>query len=89
MMKQCYICGRWAMTERHHVFNGALRRKSEKYGCVVDLCHWCHNEPPYGVHFNQELDNRLKATYQRKVMAENGWDRQKFIQEFGRSYINE
>lgn len=87
-MKECYICGRWSVTERHHVFNGPFRRKSEKYGYVVDLCHWCHNEPPDGVHFNQEADTWLKATFQRKAMEENGWSTDDFIREFGRNYIN-
>lgn len=83
------MCGLWCETERHHVFNGPFRKKAEKYGYVVDLCHWCHNEPPDGIHFNQEADNWLKAKFQRKAMKENGWDKERFIKEFGRSYINE
>lgn len=87
-MKQCYICGKWAYTERHHVFNGPFRKKSEKYGAVVDLCHFCHNEPPDGIHFDQEADNWLKATFQRKIMQEQGWDKERFIKEFGRNYLD-
>lgn len=87
-MKECYLCRRMTNTERHHVFNGPFRKKSEKYGYVVNLCHWCHNEPPDGVHFNQETDTWLKARFQRKAMKENGWSTEDFIREFGRNYID-
>lgn len=88
-MRRCYLCGRTANIERHHVFNGALRKKSDRYGYVVDLCHWCHNEPPDGVHFNQELDNQLKAHFQEIAMEENGWTKQDFIREFGKNYLED
>lgn len=88
-LKKCYICGVWGYTERHHVFNGAFRKKSEKYGYVVNLCHWCHNEPPDGVHHNAELDNWLKAKFQKKAMQEQGWTTEEFIAEFGRNYIDD
>lgn len=62
---RCYICGRAEWIERHHIFNGtANRKKSEKYGLTVHLCHWCHNEPPRGVHYNQDAD-KLKADIDR------------------------
>lgn len=92
------MCGRYANDykddpingiERHHVFPGPFRKKSEKYGLVVDLCHKCHNEPPNGVHHNREMANILKARAQRMVMFEQGWNKEDFIREFGRSYIEE
>ena len=88
-MKRCFLCGRYGPTERHHVFPGPFRQKSERYGCVVDLCHNCHNEPPLGVHHNRKRANILKQRYQRIVMKEQGWDKERFIREFGRSYIDE
>ena len=72
--------------ERHHVFNGPFRKKSDKMGYVVDICHPCHNEPPNGVHFNAELDNGLKAYFQEIAMKEHGWDTQEFINQFGKNY---
>nr|DAK78461.1 MAG TPA: Recombination enhancement, RecA-dependent nuclease [Caudoviricetes sp.] len=83
-MRQCYICGRTDWIERHHVFGGALRKKSEKYGLVVDLCHWCHNEPPNGVHFNRENELKLKREFQAKFEREH--PDLDFIKEFGRNY---
>lgn len=87
MTGECYICGKYAELERHHVYNGALRKKSEKYGAVVNLCHYCHNEPPDGVHYDQEADDWLKATFQRQLMKEHGWSIDDFIYQFGKNYL--
>ena len=48
--RQCYLCGSVRALERHHIFGAYNRRKSEKYGLTVLLCHNCHNEPPRGAH---------------------------------------
>ena len=86
-MRKCYLCGRnWAI-EKHHVFGGSNRKKSEKYGMTVDLCHWCHNEPPDGVHHNSEQNKRLKAGFQGKF--EETHSREEFRRIFGKSYILE
>ena len=39
---QCYLCGRYGPTEEHHIFGGANRTLSEKYGLKVHLCPECH-----------------------------------------------
>ena len=85
---RCYICGRTEWIERHHIFNGtANRKKSEKYGLTVHLCHWCHNEPPNGVHYNQETDTRLKQIGQKAAMDEYGWTVDDFRKVFGKNYL--
>jgi hypothetical protein len=71
------------------VFPGPFRKKSERYGAVVELCHNCHNEPPNGVHHNRENANILKARAQRRLMLENGWNTDDFIREFGKNYLEE
>lgn len=88
-MRRCFLCGRYGPVERHHVFPGPFRQKSEKYGLVVDLCHWCHNEPPDGVHHNRANALILKQRAQRMVMREQGWNTEDFIREFGRNYLEE
>ena len=85
---KCFICGKWGPLETHHVFNGPFRKKSDRMGYVVELCHWCHNEPPLGVHFNADLDNALKAYFQDIAMKEHGWTKEDFIRDFGRSYTD-
>ena len=67
-MRECAICGSTQWLELHHVYNGPFRKKSERFGAVVDLCHYCHNEPPNGVHHNAENMRKLKARYQEKIM---------------------
>lgn len=84
---KCFICGRYCRTEQHHIFGAGNRKKSEKLGLKVDLCHDCHNEPPNGVHFNAENNNRLKAIGQKVAMLAYHWDKEDFIKEMGRNYL--
>ena len=86
-MRSCFLCGSTQWIETHHVFGGSNRKKSEKYGMTVDLCHWCHNEPPDGVHHNSEVNHRLKAGFQGKFEETHG--REEFRRVFGKSYILE
>lgn len=49
-MRSCFLCGRNGSQDpldRHHCFKGSLRKKSEQYGLVVDLCH--HESAIYSV----------------------------------------
>lgn len=87
MERKCFLCGSYNWIERHHIFGAANRKKSEKYGLVVDLCHYCHNEPPFGVHHNRERMLYLRQYGQQKAMQEQGWTTEEFIKEFGRNYI--
>lgn len=83
--KCCFLCGSTQSLERHHIFGGANRKNSEKYGLVVYLCHWCHNEPPNGVHHNINTNNLLKR-YGQKVF-ENGHSHEEFMRIFGKNYL--
>ena len=87
---KCFLCGRNGSTDpldRHHIFNGAYRKKSEQYGLVVRLCHYrCHLYGKYAVHNNPETRMYLKHLGQQKVMEEQGWDTKRFIVEFGKDY---
>jgi hypothetical protein len=85
----CYLCGKWTDMEKHHVYGGAYRDKSEKYGLTVYLCHACHNEPPNGVHHNREVADYMHRMGQRKAMHERGWTEKDFVREFGRNYLGE
>lgn len=85
-MDKCFLCTRPA-TETHHIFGGALRKKSERYDLTVRLCHNCHNEPPYGAHHNKQTMLYLHQYGQRKAMEENGWTVEDFRREFYKNYI--
>ena len=84
-MTKCAICGSKRWLELHHVFGASNRKNSEKYGLVVKLCHYCHNEPPRGVHHNKEMNLQLKKMAQRKF--EETYTREFFMVIFGRSYL--
>ena len=87
--RKCYICGSARWIEIHHVFGGGDRKKSEIYGLTVPLCHYCHNEPPYGVHQNKEIRQKLQSFAQKKAMAHYGWSTEDFRREFYKNYIKE
>lgn len=84
---ECLVCKTTLNLHRHHVFGGVGRRgKSEMYGCWVYLCARHHNMSNAGVHFNKQLDAKLKQECQRAWEVKYG-DRDDFIREFGRSYL--
>lgn len=89
--KRCFLCGRNGSTDHldcHHIFNGANKKKSEKYGLLVYLCHNdCHIFGREAVHNNAENMLKLKQYGQRKVMTEQGWTIEDFIREFGKNYL--
>lgn len=84
---RCYICGSYRWIEMHHIFGGANRKNSERYGLIVPLCHYCHNEPPNGVHFNKMNRLHLQAKAQRVFESIESHDR--FMEVFGKDYIAE
>lgn len=84
MTGNCELCGRWCALERHHVYGSSNRARSEHYGYVVNLCHWCHNEKG-GVHQDAAKMLALHQRFQR--VFELTHTREQFMQEFGKNYI--
>lgn len=83
----CMVCYTNQNLERHHIFGGGLRKKSEEYGLTVWLCHNHHNENVKGnpgVHHSRELDLWLKKLGQQAFERE--FPEKDFLREFGRSY---
>lgn len=87
----CWRCGRNGAIDpldRHHIFSGSNRKKSEKYGLVVYLCHHdCHIFGANAAHKNKDTAQALHEYGQRKAMEEQGWTTEDFIREFGRNYL--
>ena len=83
----CFLCGRADCLEKHHIFGASNRKNSEKYGLTVYLCHWCHNEPPDGVHFNRANMDKLQKEVQLIAMKHYNWTEEDFRRIFGRSYL--
>lgn len=86
MRDYCYLCGKYGDTQRHHVFQGAYRKKAEFHGYVVRLCMDCHTGPD-GVHANKTKRIHLRQECQREY--EQTHTRDQFIAEFGRNYLEE
>ncbi len=89
----CWLCGANGSCDpldEHHIFGGANRKLSAKYGLTVRLCHSkCHIFGPNAVHNNAETMQQLREYGQRKAMCENGWSIEDFRSIFGRNYLDE
>lgn len=84
MQKICEICGAIA-SDKHHIFNGAMRSKSETYGAVINVCRNCHTM----IHNNAELRLKLKEIWQEKLMIDNKWSEEEFREVFKKNYRSE
>lgn len=88
---ECWLCSRNGCgdpLDKHHIFGGANRSKSERYGLYVYLCHnRCHENGPDAVHRNPETAQRLHEYGQRLVMEEQNWTAEEFRFEFGKNYL--
>jgi len=76
------------IVERHHIYGGWRRKKSEQYGFVVPLRPDIH---PNGVHFKppqffRDIDIRLKQMAQT-YYEENIGTRKEFRENFGKSWL--
>lgn len=93
MEHECWLCGRRGYVDpldRHHIFGGAYRNKSERFGLVVYLCHSrCHIFGKDAVHNNAETMQMVREYGQRKAMEEQGWTVEQFQNEFGKNYLEE
>ena len=91
--KQCWLCGRNGAADpldKHHIFGGANRKRSERYGLWVYLCHSdCHIYGKEAAHNNKDIMQALHEYGQRKAMQEQGWSVEQFIKEFGKNYLEE
>ena len=88
----CFLCKRnrhAGRLELHHIFGGARRKLSTKYGLCVTLCEECHRTAKHAVHQSADTMQYLHEYGQRKAMQENGWDVQTFREIFGKNYLQE
>lgn len=84
--KECFITGSTYNLHLHHIYFGyGLRKISDKHGFTVWLRADWHNMAEYGVHFNRELDLKLKQECQRKF--EETHTRAEFMELIGQNYL--
>ena len=89
MTGTCFLCGNYETVERHHIFQGALRKKADRLKLTVYLCPWCHQYDADSVHRSGETRLILHKYGQRKAMIEQGWSKEDFIREFGKNYLSD
>lgn len=88
--RECLLTGYDGVyLDKHHVFGGANRKRSEEYGLWVYVRPDLHKQSRDSIHENAELDRTLKKWAQRICMEHYEMSVDDFIREFGRSYIIE
>lgn len=89
----CWLCGKNGTgdpLDKHHIFGGAYRKKSEKLGLVVYLCHnECHIFGKKAVHSCRETMDELHKYGQKMAMRKHGWTKEEFMLEFGKNYLDD
>jgi len=80
MTRYCKICGTSYGIESHHIVKRS--QNSNLINCklnLIDLCYVHHRDHKKGVHFNKELDRKLKLELQDKL--ENLFDKDYLTKE--------
>jgi len=85
-LKECLVCKTTRNIHIHHIYQGVANRKnSEKYHCIVALCARHHNMSSAGIHYNKELDKKIKQLAQ--TTFEKNHTREEFREIFGKSFL--
>lgn len=74
-----------AQADRHHVYGGANRKHSERWGCVIYLPRHLHTGTS-GIHRNKAFRLQEQEKCQKRL-EEAGWTREEFRETFGKSYL--
>lgn len=92
----CHYCGRYVQVpHKHHVFGGANRKISDRYGLWVWLCPEHHNMGNHCVHKDKEMmahyheigQKAFEDWYIEKFGADSEKARAEFMRLFGRNYL--
>lgn len=96
-LNKCMICGSTDRVAVHEIYFGtANRKKSKEDGMCVPLCWSHHNGSSFGVHYNKDLDLKLKKQGE-KIWIDNYTDDDlpyveridRFIWRYGKNYLEE
>lgn len=82
-LKHCFVCGK-PKNALHEVFYGSYRLVSIRWGMVIPLCSFHHAEGKYSVHFDRDLDLKLKKMAQ--TIFEKKYSHDLFMKEFKIDY---
>ena len=79
----CVLCGTKHGLHTHHIYPGAFRNASEKYGLTIRLCWQCHTM----THNKPELMKYWQEKYQRLAMEHYNWSIDEWIDHIGKNFI--
>lgn len=85
-LKTCFITGfnkDTADIHIHHIFGGANKVNSEKYHFLIPLRADWHDTSDYGIHFNKELNLKIKR-YCQDYWLDHYGTKEEFIAVFGK-----
>ena len=82
----CYICGSTYSLDLHHCFFAANRELSDEDGLTVYLCR-AHHTGDKGVHFNKEMDLKIKRMAQAGYMRHYNKSIEEFRERYGKSWL--
>lgn len=86
--RYCYVCGTENALHKHHIFFGTANRKiADEDGAYCYLCYLHHNGGNWGVHFNKELDLKLKRECERAWLSAYNAEISDFIKRYGKNYL--
>ena len=84
-LEHCYLCGA-PNPQIHHIFNGSMKRKSERFGLIMPLC-MNHHTGPEGVH---TIPGKIQLTKEfGQIMFELYYPGEDFLKIFGKNYKTE
>ena len=81
---RCRVCGRYGVTDIHHIFGGRFRQLSERMGLVIELCRECHHK----AHHNSEFGIALKHDAELDWL-EQGHSLEEWMEIFHRTWVTE
>ena len=84
--KECWVTGGTRALHKHHIFGGANRPLSEKYGLFVYLTPPLHNTSDIGVEFCKPFMDEMRKDGQRAFERVHG-SRADFKRIFGKNYL--
>ena len=86
-IKRCYVCGTKIGLHTHEVYFGKNRQKSIEDGCCIYLCGTHHNLSNKGIHFDHNLDLKVKKIMEEKWLKYYNKTVDDFIIRYGKNYI--
>lgn len=86
--KYCMICATEQNLQKHHIFGGPNRKKSEEDGLWIWLC-MDHHTGDHGVHTARGAHMLIKYRKigEREWLRKNGKTIQDFIYRYGKNYL--